>query len=338
LPKHSALTLLVALSLIAQAALRGAAPTALADAHEAWDRGDYPVALKAYIDIVSGPQGDGALEEIALQTGELYRTRELTTDGRAPRFSPDGRFIAYETGLEISRATRVIPSAGSGAAIGLPGVSATFSFDGRSAAYLRLGDAPDLAAAVRALDEAPLADQNRGGLIQALNYQVQRNATITVRNLATGEERPLDAPPGLLKTGLAFGADNRTVYFLGADENDPLKNDIYSVAEGRAPHSCQHGRGIEGRAHRGPDRGRVALHGSDREPVTAPDAARPNASRRFRRRPQCQSAVRCRRNLEWNDASARRLLADAVCRWTNACLHCQPPRRRVHRHGRHAPR
>jgi hypothetical protein len=246
LPKHSALTLLVALSLIAQAALRGAAPTALADAHEAWDRGDYPVALKAYIDIVSGPQGDGALEEIALQTGELYRTRELTTDGRAPRFSPDGRFIAYETGLEISRATRVIPSAGSGAAIGLPGVSATFSFDGRSAAYLRLGDAPDLAAAVRALDEAPLADQNRGRLIQALNYQVQRNATITVRNLATGEERPLDAPPGLLKTGLAFGADNRTVYFLGADENDPLKNDIYSVAEGRAPTPVSTAEGLKG--------------------------------------------------------------------------------------------
>lgn len=48
--------------------MRGAAPTALADAHEVWDRGDYPAALKAYIQIVSGPQGDGALEEIALQT------------------------------------------------------------------------------------------------------------------------------------------------------------------------------------------------------------------------------------------------------------------------------
>ena len=133
MPKHFALTLLVALSVISYAALPGAAPSPLADAHEAWDRGDYPSALKAYIDIVSGPHGEAALEEIALQTGELYRTRELTTDGRAPRFSPDGRFIAYETGLEISRGTRIVPASG-GAAIDLPGVSASFSFDGGSVA------------------------------------------------------------------------------------------------------------------------------------------------------------------------------------------------------------
>lgn len=63
------------------ATLRGASPTALADAHEAWDRGDYPAALNAYLEIISGPHGDSALAEIALQTGELYRTRELTSDG-----------------------------------------------------------------------------------------------------------------------------------------------------------------------------------------------------------------------------------------------------------------
>jgi hypothetical protein len=212
---------------------------------ESWDRGDYPAALRSYIEIMSGPEGDAALEEIALQTGELYRTRELTADGRAPRFSPDGRFVAYETGLEISRRTRVLPSDGAGAAIDLPGVSATFSFDGRSVAYLKLGDAPDLAAAVNALDQAPLAGQNRGALIQALNFQVQRNALIVVRNLSTGEERSLEAP-GLLKTGLAFGADNRTVYFLGADENEPLKNDIYSVAEGRGPARVGSAEGLKG--------------------------------------------------------------------------------------------
>jgi hypothetical protein len=64
----------------------GAETTALAAAHEAWDRGDYPAALKAYINIVEGADSAAALEEIALQTGELYRTRELTTDGRLPRF------------------------------------------------------------------------------------------------------------------------------------------------------------------------------------------------------------------------------------------------------------
>ncbi|MEO8681564.1 MAG: M28 family peptidase, partial [Vicinamibacterales bacterium] len=222
-----------------------AAPAARAAADEAWDRGDYPAAVKAYIEILSGPESDAHFEAIALRTGELYRTRELTADGRAPRFSPDGRFIAYETGLEISRQTRLLPGAGSGTAIDLPGVSATFSFDGRSAAYLRLGDAPDLSSAVRALDEAPLAGVNRNALIQALNFQVQRNATIVVRDLSTGQERALDAP-GLLKTSLAFGADNRTVYFLGADENDPARNDIYSVTEGRAPSRVGNADGLKG--------------------------------------------------------------------------------------------
>jgi len=75
------LTLLVGLP----SPTRAVSSSALAAAHEAWDRGDYPAALKAYIEIVSGPEGDARLEEIALQTGEFYHTRELTTDGRAPR-------------------------------------------------------------------------------------------------------------------------------------------------------------------------------------------------------------------------------------------------------------
>lgn len=242
--RHITLTLLVAASLVTQAPIEGHVPAApsfakategeLAAAHEAWDRGDYPAALKAYIGILEGEEGDAALQAIALQTGELYRTRELTTDGRLPRFSPDGRFLAYETGLEVSRRTRAIPSEGDGAAIDLPGVSATFSFDGRHVAYLKLGDAPDLIAAARALDEAPLAGQGRNALIQALNLQVRRHGTIVVRNLTTGEERALDAP-GLLKSGLAFGADHRTVFFLGADEKEPGRNEIYAVSEGRAP-------------------------------------------------------------------------------------------------------
>lgn len=247
------LALLVAASLVAAAsALRASArqaPSArdaLAAAHDGWDRGDYAVALKAYLEILDGQDGAAALEEVALQTGELYRTRELTPDGRSPRFSPDGRFLAYETGLEISRGTRVVSSDSQGTAIDLPGVSATFSFDGRHVAYLKLGDSPDMVGAVRALDEAPLAAQNRNTLIQALNFQVQRNSTIVVRNLMTGEERPLESPPGLLKTSLAFGADNRTVFFLGADENDPLKNEIYSVSEGRAPRPVSTAEGLKG--------------------------------------------------------------------------------------------
>ena len=94
----------------AVAALLGIAPglatptdTPLDIAALAWDRGDYVAALTSYLQILDSPGGDEALETIALQTGELYRTIELTADGAEPSFSPNGRFIAYEAGPAPAR-------------------------------------------------------------------------------------------------------------------------------------------------------------------------------------------------------------------------------------------
>ena len=146
---------------------------ALATAHEAWAQGDYIAALNGYIKILNASGGDALHDAIALQTGELYKAFELTADGRAPRFSADGRFIAYESGLEVSRRTRVVRNDPSRTVIAeLPGISATFSPAASTVAYLKLVDSPELAAAAKALDDAPLAVQNRNALIQALNYQV----------------------------------------------------------------------------------------------------------------------------------------------------------------------
>src|SRR5688500_17764602 len=79
----------------------------------AWDRGDYVSALTTYLQVLDSASGDEAFEAIALQTGELYRTTELTTDGAEPSFSPDGRILAYETGLAPVRTTRKIGRASS---------------------------------------------------------------------------------------------------------------------------------------------------------------------------------------------------------------------------------
>lgn len=74
------------------------ASTALCDAaNDAWQRGDHIAALTGHTQVLNAPGGDRFLDPIALTTGELFETRELTVDGRAPRFSPDGRFIVYET-------------------------------------------------------------------------------------------------------------------------------------------------------------------------------------------------------------------------------------------------
>ena len=75
-------------------------------ATDAWELGDYSAALGGYLQIVSAPGGDVFFERIALTTGELFETRELTPDGRAPRFSPDNKYLAYETGLETSQIGR----------------------------------------------------------------------------------------------------------------------------------------------------------------------------------------------------------------------------------------
>jgi len=74
-----------------------ATDTALQRAHFEWDRGDYVAALSIYQDLLAGADAAQALETIALETGELYRTTELTTDGANPAFSPDGRRFSFET-------------------------------------------------------------------------------------------------------------------------------------------------------------------------------------------------------------------------------------------------
>src|SRR5262249_47931396 len=49
-------------------------------ANDAWRRGDFIAALNGYIQILNGPDADDFLPPIALTTGELFVTHELTTD------------------------------------------------------------------------------------------------------------------------------------------------------------------------------------------------------------------------------------------------------------------
>ena len=50
----------------------------------AWERGDYRTALSGYLRLLDSPDAARVLEPIALRTGELYETTELTRDGVAP--------------------------------------------------------------------------------------------------------------------------------------------------------------------------------------------------------------------------------------------------------------
>jgi hypothetical protein len=228
--------ILLLAGIVAGSAANGAAAAALAAADDAWERGDYITALNGYIKLLEpATVDDDVFEAIALKTGELFATRELTSDGRNPRFSPDGRYLAYESGLEVSRRTHVLRNDGTFTQVAeLPGVGVTFSPTGPTVAYLKAAGNRDLAAAIKALDDAPLAAPNRNALIQALNWQVLRNASIAIRDLPTGREHDAQTQ-GLLKTGLVFGPDGSTIYFLGGREGEDDRNDIYSVTAALAP-------------------------------------------------------------------------------------------------------
>jgi hypothetical protein len=220
-------TIVVALAICAPLSGR-VSETRLQSAELEWDRGNYVAALETYLQILETQPAGPELEAIALQTGELYRTTELTTDGAAPRFSPDGRALLYETGTGLTRVTRLLPVDGTiTAATEVPGFGAVFSPDGASLAYLAVTTTPELAAAQSAVDQGPPSDRPRR--LAAFNELVAAQARIVVREIASGREFEI-AAAGLQKTQLAYGA--ATLWFSGQPPGDEALQ-IYEVAQGR---------------------------------------------------------------------------------------------------------
>lgn len=215
-----------------------AADTPLQSAALAWDRGDYVAALTTYLQVLDSPQAEATLDTIALQTGELFRTSELTADGAAPKFSPDGRQVIYETGPPLARVTRLLASEGSSQPKAeLPGRGAAFSPDGSKIAYLRLSPSAELAAAQSAAENA--AADERTQRQTALAQLIALNSTIVVRDLASGRETALDANL-LRKASLEMAADG-SVLFAGTPATGGTQ--IYSAAEGRAAAEVTSGAG-----------------------------------------------------------------------------------------------
>ena len=226
-----ALVVLVTTAQARRSAAAGGPVQPFKAANQAWERGNYVEALNGYIRLLSSPGGDRWLEPIALTTGELFQTREITADGRSPRFSPDGAFIVYETGLETSRRTKILRNDETRAEVAeLPGVWATFSTSLPRVAYLKIPDDDEIRRASDALAAASLTAQNRGQLTQMLTWLIEKQSAIVVRDLTTRREMELPAPD-LIKTGLTFDADGRLLYFLGGKESEPERTDIYVISE-----------------------------------------------------------------------------------------------------------
>ncbi len=183
-------------------------------AQDAWDTGAYHTALDELRAILRAPAAAEYLERIALLTGELYVTTEVAPDGGNPRISADGRHVSYtlaaapqptagSVATPLTRIARISPKLETIAE--LPTSAVAFDRSGRRLAWLR------------------------GGLPND-----SRPAEIVVRDLATGQDRVV-VGAGLLKSGLAWAGDDRSVLFLGAENADAARSDVYASRDGAAP-------------------------------------------------------------------------------------------------------
>lgn len=184
-----------------------AAPSTLWDrAVEAWDAGRYPDALNGMIALLDTPEGTDYAERIALLTGELFSSREVTPDGRNPRLSAGGRYVAYDVDTGAAGVTRIVRNApGAPLVAEVRGTGVVFDPAGTRVAWLRApqGTAPATSA-------------------------------IVVRDLASGVEREW-LGGARLASGLTWSGDGRQVVFIGGDPADTSRSDVYATDGSGAP-------------------------------------------------------------------------------------------------------
>lgn len=206
---------------------RAATPDVLyRQATEAWTAGDYPVALTHLTTLMKSAAAPDYRDRVALLTGELFTTTEITTDGRNPSISPDGRYVAYEFGPASDPSTRIVSVADGTPepVVTLRGANVAFDAASRQIAWVRPADGSAWTAAVRAIDDAASAAARNAANADAA-WLLASEGQLVVRNLATGVERIVPTA-GVLKTAPAFDARD-TVIFLGADPTDLTRSDVY---------------------------------------------------------------------------------------------------------------
>lgn len=211
-------------------------PTPVEAAALAWDRGDYVTALTTYLHVLQASPTDAEIEAIALQTGELFHTAEITTDGEAPQLSRDGRYISYESGAHPARQIRIVAAADGKPIAELRGVRGVFSPDASTFAYLKVDATPAIVRAAEAVDVG--AANQRTQRVNALNALVALESTLVVRDLRSGVETALDTT-GLSKLSLAYGP--KGILFAGSAAQGPVH--IYSVGPGASPVALTSGEG-----------------------------------------------------------------------------------------------
>ena len=167
---------------------------------DAWDAGQYPAALDDLQAILRSPASAEYRDRIALLTGELFVTTELTTDGRNPRVSRTGKYLSYESGPASRPVTRVVTVTGGAPKVvaELAGTDAVFDTAETRVAWLRPKAGAEWTNAAAAFDAAG-SNQERQAAQAQMTFLTGRDGELVVRDLASSTERAWSTG-GLLKT------------------------------------------------------------------------------------------------------------------------------------------
>ncbi len=226
------LTVALLLVLPQRAAAQQSIQAQFDSAYYAWDAGRYVEALEGLERLLSDPGGDELLERIALLTGELYHVTEIALDGRAVRWSPDGRYAAYETGTATELTTHIVAFAADSTTTvaEMRGSGLVFAPAGDQVAYLTVLDTPEHRQAIADL-QSHIQARDRATMQRIRTEMARVNAEhsrIVVRQLQSARERTI-TPNDLGVHSLSYGTSGETVYFVGNVKGDAESTDIYQV-------------------------------------------------------------------------------------------------------------
>lgn len=202
------------------------------EAVQAWDQGRFIDAMETLEDLLTPPDGSGLTREIALLTGELHPVTEVAPDGGAVRWSPDGRYLAYEEGRGPAAMTHVLAARDLTPVAAAPGFGLTFSPVRARAAYLQVAESEALAAGRERLREEYGGGDWRSRMLlrRALAELETRFTRITVLDLATGRTEELDTE-GVAVRELLYGPEG-DLYFVGVDEEAAGRTQLFLVSHG----------------------------------------------------------------------------------------------------------
>jgi hypothetical protein len=192
----------------------------------AWDRGDYPDAIRHYLGVLNSAEGAANLDEIALLTGELYKVTELAVDGSGVMVSRDGRLGAYQAveGGEI--VTEVVDLESGAVTATLRGTGAVLGTAGRIA-FFRVSETPGLRAARGALAESRRTRDFQARARAQAEFDWEEAKARTTYLWSAGSEQELSLGD-LAPRSLVFDRDG-SLFTLASHPDRPSDVGIYRI-------------------------------------------------------------------------------------------------------------